>query len=496
MFGATGSLESWMSFLTVNSVLAGAVFVVVLVATRLVPRGAPAFRVALWSLVLIRLVLPPGFGHPFAAGALVERVFRFDAHSMPPAYPAGDEASAVPRVHATVIGSAVGAAVDPWRSVGILWLAGFVVVATLQLRRRHVVLRVLSDARRVRDPEVEAASARWRALLGVRRSVRVVTSTGGLAPFTIGVVRPVIHLPAAVSGDPLCMEAAIAHEMAHVARFDALWLGLQNLLQAVYFFNPVVWITRGLISQAREQLCDATVVAADRLAAKDYVGGLLDVLRLELREVEAPTMTARTRRIGVRILNIFEREGRPGPRIGEALVLASVLGLFLLPLGPPGADASQGPVAEAAAQTLPERATTEPLTFVNPVAKGRVTWGWGPGHLDPFTHEEVSHRGIDLAAPSGTPVVSPADGVVRVATESFEASAAAGTVILIDHGDGLSTFFAHLDSLEVVEGQKIERGAVIATVGSTGKSTGPHLHFEVRRNGEAVNPADFVGDWK
>jgi murein DD-endopeptidase MepM/ murein hydrolase activator NlpD len=125
-----------------------------------------------------------------------------------------------------------------------------------------------------------------------------------------------------------------------------------------------------------------------------------------------------------------------------------------------------------------------------------MTWNWGPNHRDPFTGGEVFHRGVDLAAKSGTPVVAPADGVVLVATDTYEPSQAAGTVVIIDHGNGLTTFHAHLEDTAVVEGQNVTQGQTIATVGSTGKSTGPHLHFEVRRDGEAVDPAQFVAAWR
>lgn len=494
MVGLHGWLEAWMRVLAANSVLAVVVFAVVLVATRVAKRGNPSFHVALWGLVLVRLVLPPDLGHPFAAGSLIERAFPHDLEAIAPVQPPLHEALFDSGGVSPAVGRAVGSHSGPWKVAGWLWLTGFLAVAVLQLRRRRAVQKVLAAALPVVDGDVLAACERWRSRLGIRRRVAVVTSPAGLTPFTVGLIRPVIYLPQAALGDPGCTEAAMAHEMAHVSRFDALWLDLQHILQSVYFFNPIVWITGVLIVEAREQLCDATVVAADRLAARDYVGGLLHVLRFELQGVGAPTMAARKRRLVVRIRNIFKREGAPGPRVVGPVVAAAVVGLFLLPFGTSGADTPPEPAVVATGQTAPE--TADPMSLVNPLPDGRVTWDWGPGHRDPFTGEEVTHRGIDLAAGSGTPVISPADGVVRVATENYEPSAAAGTVVIIEHGDGLSTFFAHLESLEVVEGESVQQGAVIATVGSTGKSTGSHLHFEVRRDGEAVNPAEFVVEWQ
>jgi len=494
VFGAIDALESWMSFLAENSILTGIVFGVVLLGARFVPRRRPDLHVALWSLVMIRLVLPPGIGHPFAAGALVGRLVDSGVEARVMEAPAGNE-NTVPAAGPHEPGRfGLGGSGEGWLAAAVLWIAGAFVVGGVQIRRRWRIRRVLGTAWQSVDPEILAACERWRRCLGVRRAVRVVTSQSGLTPLTVGVIRPLIYLPLGATQDRRCVEAAIAHEMAHVARFDALWLGLQNLLQTVYFFNPVVWMAGAQLNHAREQLCDATVVAADRLAARDYVGGLLNVLRLELRGTGAPTMTARKRRIGMRILNIFEREHGPRPTLGAAVIWTAVIGLFLLPLG--AGSAAQPPAADAVAQTVPEVVTLRDAGFVNPLADGRVTWSWGPGHRDPFTGDEVTHRGIDVAAPDGAPVIAPAEGVVRVATESFEPSPGSGTVILIDHEEGISTFYAHLGSLAVDEGQRVERGAVIATVGSTGKSTGPHLHFEVRQNGEPVDPALFVNDWK
>ena len=86
--------------------------------------------------------------------------------------------------------------------------------------------------------------------------------------------------------------------------------------------------------------------------------------------------------------------------------------------------------------------------------------------------------------------------VVVVATEDFEESPSSGTVVVIDHGHGWSTFYSHLGTLEVAPGDPVIARELIARIGSTGKSTGPHLHFEVRRGGERLNPADFVSGWE
>jgi murein DD-endopeptidase MepM/ murein hydrolase activator NlpD len=108
----------------------------------------------------------------------------------------------------------------------------------------------------------------------------------------------------------------------------------------------------------------------------------------------------------------------------------------------------------------------------------RSPWGGGPEH----------HPGIDIRSPSGTPVRSP--GAARVAAVSSHGSY--GKNVTLDHGNGVRSRYAHLNKLEVKIGEHVERGQVIGLVGSTGRSTGPHLHYEVMVQGKKVDPQGFL----
>jgi murein DD-endopeptidase MepM/ murein hydrolase activator NlpD len=486
-------LAKWPGLLAVESVLAAVVFAVVAGLVWMLRRRGPALHVALWSLVFIRLVLPPGLAHPLGAGnlvdALVESRLGARAHSFDHAG-AGSAGAACPVAVPTETKTSAPAASSPL--FGALWFLGFAVVSAAYLRRIGAVRRLVSASNPVADARVVRMGESWRRRLGVKRRVRIVTSDTGTAPFTMGVFRPIIYLPMELMDDIRSVEAAVAHEMGHVARFDALWLRLQQIVQAIYFFNPIVWISGARLIESRERLCDETVMAAGGFAARDYVGGLITVLRLDLRGAGAPTMSARTRRIGARISNILDSRPRH-PRVGFSVALCCVIGVFILPMGTAGSSAP--PEVENQVEQVPVPINTaEAVELKNPVAGSRVTRGWGPGR-DPFSKNGVFHKGIDLAAGTGTPVHAPADGVVETATEAYEPLPAAGTVVILSHGDGLQTFYSHLGTLEVSVGQKVAQGDVIATVGSTGKSTGPHVHFEVRVNGERKDPALFVEDW-
>jgi murein DD-endopeptidase MepM/ murein hydrolase activator NlpD len=118
---------------------------------------------------------------------------------------------------------------------------------------------------------------------------------------------------------------------------------------------------------------------------------------------------------------------------------------------------------------------------------GVLTAGFG-NRVDPFNGKPEFHTGIDISTPSGNRIVSPANGtIVKVGWENGY-----GRFVEIAHGYGVNTTYGHLATARVVEGQRVKRGDVIALVGSTGRSTGPHLHYEVRSGGKAVNPLDFI----
>ena len=120
------------------------------------------------------------------------------------------------------------------------------------------------------------------------------------------------------------------------------------------------------------------------------------------------------------------------------------------------------------------------------------TIGWQTSSFgrrkDPFTGEDEFHYGIDVAASHGSPVFATADGtVLKIKTEKI-----GGNVVIINHGGGVTSVYCHLSKFNVKEGQKVKRKDVLGYVGQTGKAIGPHVHYEVRKNGRAVNPYNYI----
>jgi murein DD-endopeptidase MepM/ murein hydrolase activator NlpD len=119
--------------------------------------------------------------------------------------------------------------------------------------------------------------------------------------------------------------------------------------------------------------------------------------------------------------------------------------------------------------------------------QGRVSGSFGE-RIDPFSGEGAFHRGVDIAADVGTRIIAPADGVVRFS----EIVNGYGRTVLIDHGNGISTLFGHMSGYAVTPGELVHRGDTIGYVGQSGRSTGPHLHYEVRIFNTPVNPNKYL----
>jgi murein DD-endopeptidase MepM/ murein hydrolase activator NlpD len=108
--------------------------------------------------------------------------------------------------------------------------------------------------------------------------------------------------------------------------------------------------------------------------------------------------------------------------------------------------------------------------------------------ISPFTNEKEFHNGLDISARMGSPIIAPADGVVSSIGKDY----GFGTLVTISHGYGLKTKYAHLSKVLVKNGQAVKRGQKIALMGNTGRSTGPHLHYEVHLKGVPVNPLHYI----
>ena len=143
--------------------------------------------------------------------------------------------------------------------------------------------------------------------------------------------------------------------------------------------------------------------------------------------------------------------------------------------------------AEASGETY-ETISAGDISFTWPIpGASRITSEFG-GREAPLEGASTSHKGVDIGAPTGTPIVAAASGTVVISTYS----ASAGNYIMINHGGGVYSVYMHMSSLSASVGDEVSKGQTIGLCGSTGNSTGPHLHFGIRINGSYVNPLSYV----
>jgi len=376
---------------------------------------------------------------------------------------------------------------DMLRTAAVLYFYGFLMFIALAVVRHIWFAYRLNYAIAIDEPALEERLEYWRERLGVKRRPRYVFSHIVSSVCVYGFFRPVIVMPYALLERVSIEDAALmgAHEMAHVKRGDVTLFALCSVVKAVFWFNPFMHRICARANLAAEQGADALVLARG-VSRRQYAHCFVQGLKLAAGAPQnrftgelAPSFTPfdkRSRRARLDAILSGETQSAllslPAKlSLGAAAVLAAALAF---------AQAAFAVAPPAPVHALP----------VAPV-EGEVGFGYGQtskllGGDRPF------HEGVDIRAQRGTPVRAAGEGKVIDATDRYRGSVDWGKVVVIDHGHGLVTRYAHLDSYVVRKGDRVDAGDIIGAVGSTGKATGPHLHFEVIENGETIDPSPIL----
>ena len=152
-------------------------------------------------------------------------------------------------------------------------------------------------------------------------------------------------------------------------------------------------------------------------------------------------------------------------------------------------DARDDSMSSIEAKILQQSVLKDMLPNSSPIdaAYNSSSYGW---RIDPFNGNKAFHEGLDFTANTGTAIRAAADGIVL----SAEQGGAYGNIVKIEHGAGLETRYAHASKLLVKAGERVVKGQIVAQVGSTGRSTGPHLHYEIRLNGASLDPRKYLNN--
>lgn len=446
----------------------------------------------LWLLLAVRLLVPVELALP---GTPV--IIQAPTYAVTVPAPAPAQAPAGAQAHRQSVTEAVPSRQVPvWDLFTAVWLAGAAGFLLWNMAGYCLARRRLLAGSYCSEADALIADG-LRRELGLDREVPVRRTAAG-TPMTLGLLRPQVLLPEDLT-DEAETQLILRHELCHVGRRDLWYKGLFLLVNAVYWFDPLVWLMCREAGRNLEYCCDDAVVEGRDGDFRYRYGRVL------LGRAEAaggvPVLSNRfaggTGQMKGRLMNLFEQKRR-----GRAMVCL-VLGAVLLAGGVAvceSADALEGaapistPAPDVAAGNdmiaqAPDQAEQLRLT-------GDTAWQWPVSEtyeissrfgrrIHPLTGRTISHDGTDIAAPEGTAVQAAAAGTVEAAGYDQQD----GNYVLLTHGGGAQTYYAALKDLSVKAGDKVAQGQAVGQVGSTGASTGPHLHFEVRQDGAAVDPS-------
>lgn len=391
-----------------------------------------------------------------------------------------------------------------------IWLAGAVLFAAV-LAVRQLVWR--AQCRRWAQPVPEEAAALYAQLcaqLGVRRAPLLQCTRWVGAPVLTGVLRPVLLLPAA----PWQREHLLyifAHELIHLQRRDLARSLLQCAAGVLHWYHPAVWLLNAAARRDAEQATDAAVLAlggsgcfANDLCAAGRSAVYGEALLHSVRRAAAPLgagFSVSKKEMKERMKHLFDpRPGRRGVlpvclllclSLAAALFAGCAVGTLQVQTAPEeSADTAVRTEADspesASAQTITLAAQTLTYTGTPPA---QLIWPVPEYAMVSRLFEGVDeHSGLDIEAARGADIVAAADGVVIKARYADD-GLGYGNYIVLDHGDGVTTLYAHCRELCAAAGDTVSAGQCIARVGSSGKAVSNHCHFEYRHNGIAEDPA-------
>ncbi|WP_444946685.1 peptidoglycan DD-metalloendopeptidase family protein [Microbulbifer sp. VTAC004] len=375
----------------------------------------------------------------------------------------------------------------------IFYISGTLLSLSLMFRRHYRLLRGLEiTAKTVIKKKVIGSlltSAQYEYLS--KNNVRVIVTEAKCSPFVFGLFKLNLVLPSyLLSMDAGQKQLVMEHELTHIRRHDPMLIMAAHILGCFLWFIPFLKWFKEQLSWAIELSCDREVLRTAGMGlGKVYAQAMLRTLQEcsgpdNRNGVVAFSMFDKTSQLSLikkRMLNIRDaaQESASSNKFKMGVLRVSLIffTVFFTVVG-------------AMAKPSLSIVNPEVENWIVPIQNARISSLFG----DLNKVRNNSHRGTDFAAPLGTAIVAPAGGVVIVSTDHYRHKNY-GKIIIIDHGQNIQTLYSHLDTREVKVGQSIKMGQKIGTVGITGKVTGPHLHFELIKQGERVNPEYLLKLW-
>ncbi len=377
----------------------------------------------------------------------------------------------------------------------LLWLIGSCFIITFLLTGILGVYRIKKSMTPFSDREWEKTIKNLSLNLKFNCPIQLFIGAKFKIPFTFGITKPFIFLPQSfITWSPEQRYCVLLHELSHLKRGDTFTYLIARFIIALFWLNPLAWVALRLLRLTQEEACDDRVINYG-VKPSNYASHLLDFLK-EKRQAHPgaalgiSSFKAIKSRIG-QILNPNQRRSSLNLKMcltALTIVFFLIISVTMFGPGVTAADGFNSNHKNNSISTSPEvnigaKTEAKTLNFIKPVPITKISnpFGWG---IDPLTKKSHFHSGIDIPLSIGTPVKASAAGQVVKAQLSGDY----GILIIIVHENKFSTYYAKLSETLVKPGDQIKQGDIIGYSGNTGRSTGPHLHFEVHDQDRPIDP--------
>lgn len=344
--------------------------------------------------------------------------------------------------------------------LALIWIGGVVILAVTMIRSTYLSLSQVKDDASVQDVAILRVLSRCQDQMGITTSIPLRISHQMASPALVGILRPQIWLPANLLDNLNYYELRhiFLHELAHWKRRDILVNSIMSVLLILNWFNPLLWYAASRMRQDQEMACDALALTyLQETEVPRYGYTMIKMLELyarpqQMRFTAGFSSSKKQVKRRIEMIRHFKKRAYTWTISGIVVVLA--LGVFTL--------------------TDAKAVLGIGQTFIIPAE----------GTIKSSMNQTI---GLRILNDLNTPVKAAAAGTVLKA----EYSPQSGNQVILKHEDGYQTVYSHLEKLEVEPGATVTPGQLIGLLGSTGRSTGPHLAFQILQNGMPVDPVEI-----
>ncbi|MGF7060471.1 M56 family metallopeptidase [Brassicibacter mesophilus] len=387
--------------------------------------------------------------------------------------------------------------------IPIVWVLGIVALTTYMILSNIRFKNAVYSCKIEAGEEINMMLREYKKKFNITKALEIYKSTIINSPCLYGLFRPSIFIPEDIEEriDKDEMKFIISHELAHFKRKDILLYLVIYMLQIIYWFNPVILYGLSRMRNDCEAACDAKVLSLfERDERKEYGLSIIHFLEKSKKSLDVVLTTefVNTKhhlKGRIKMIKSFKKNSYKVSFI-TVLVLVLIGGLFLTNANSESYKSEEAPeesIEQTSLNINDENAAEEKISYekmVWPVpSSNKITAPFGK-RIHPIKKIEKMHTGIDIPAELGESIIASADGKIIFSGEE----GGYGKTIIIDHGNGFATMYAHCSELLMQKDEEVSSGTQIAKIGKTGLSTATHLHFEVRKDGEVVNPLDYVNN--